>query len=174
MELWDVYDVDRHKTGKITKRGDPLKKDEFRLVVHVCIFNHQGEMLIQQRQPFKKGWSNMWDISIGGHAQSGDSSQLAAMREVSEELGLSIDLSNIRPHLSINFDGGFDDIYLITTDIDINTLTLQYEEVQQAKWASYEEIKSMINEGIFIPYHKSLIQLLFDMRQQYGAHQPKI
>lgn len=171
MELWDVYDSNRNKTGKIIKRGDSFSNDEYRLVVHVCIFNTKGEMLIQQRQPFKKGWSNMWDITVGGHAQSGDSSQAAATREVAEELGLSIDLTNIRPHLSIQFDGGFDDIYLMIKDIDINSLTLQEEEVQRVKWASFDEIKNMIDQSIFIPYHPSLIQLLFDMRHQYGAHQ---
>ncbi|WP_156964294.1 hypothetical protein [Clostridium sulfidigenes] len=37
------------------------------------------------------------------------------------------------------------------------------------KWASKEEIFSMIDSGEFIPYYQSLIQLFFDARKKYGA-----
>lgn len=130
-------------------------------------------MLIQQRQPFKSGWPNMWDITIGGSAVSGETSQTAIEREIFEEIGLKIDLQNIQPHLTINFDTGFDDVYLIEREIDIKDLVLQYEEVQKVEWATLNEILQKIDIGIFIPYHKSLIQLFFYMRKKYGYHQAK-
>lgn len=170
MEIWDLYDKDRIKTGETMVRGSQFKENTYHLVVHVCIFNLEGKMLIQQRQPFKDGWPNMWDITVGGSAVSGDTSQLAAEREVYEEIGYKLSLDGIRPSLTINFDKGFDDIYLIQKDIDISKLKLQYEEVQSVKWASREEILSMIDEEIFIPYHKSLIDLLFFMRTSRNSH----
>lgn len=173
MELWDIYNRDKTKTGKTMVRGEKFEKGAYHLVVHVCIFNSNGEMLIQQRQPFKSGWSNMWDITVGGSAVSGETSQTAAERELFEEIGLKINLQNLQPHLTINFDVGFDDIYLIEKDVNINDLVLQYEEVQRVKWASLDEIFEKIDDGTFIPYHKSLIRLLFDMRKQYGCHQSK-
>lgn len=173
MELWDVYNRDKTKTGKTMVRGEKIEKGSYRLVVHACIFNSKGEMLIQQRQPFKSGWPNMWDITVGGSAISGETSQTAIEREIFEEIGLKIDLQNIQPHLTINFDTGFDDIYLIVKEIDIKNLVLQYEEVQKVEWATLDEILQKIDNGIFIPYHKSLIQLFFDMRKNYGCHQAK-
>lgn len=173
MELWDIYDRDRIKSDKTMIRGEEFEKGSYHLVVHACIFNSNGEMLIQQRQPFKSGWSNMWDITVGGSAVSGDTSQTAIERELFEEIGLKIDLQNVRPHLTINFNEGFDDIYLIEKDVDINQLKLQYEEVQKVKWASIDEIYQKLDEGIFIPYYRSLIKLFFDMRKQYGCHQAK-
>lgn len=173
MELWDIYDRDRIKLNKTMVRGDEFKSGSYHLAVHACIFNSNGEMLIQQRQPFKSGWSNMWDITVGGSAVSGDTSQTAIERELFEEIGLKVDLQNVRPHLTINFNEGFDDIYLIEKDVDINELKLQYEEVQKVKWASIDEIYQKLDEGIFIPYYKSLIKLFFDMRKQYGCHQKK-
>lgn len=170
MEIWDLYDKDRIKTGETMVRGSQFKENTYHLVVHVCIFNLEGKMLIQQRQPFKDGWPNMWDITVGGSAVSGDTSQLAAEREVYEEIGYKLSLDGIRPSLTINFDKGFDDIYLIQKDIDISKLKLQYEEVQSVKWASKEEVLSMIDEEIFIPYHKSLIDLLFFMRTSKNSH----
>jgi len=170
MELWDVYDVNRNKTGKTMVRGENFEEGAYHMVVHICIFNSKGEMLIQQRQPFKEGWPNLWDITVGGSAVQGDSSQTAAERELQEELGISLNLQGIRPNMTINFDRGFDDIYLIEKDIDLSELKLQYEEVQNAKWATKEEILEMIAAGEFIPYYDSLIQLFFDSRKKYGCH----
>ena len=112
----------------------------------------------------------MWDITVGGSATTGDSSQRTAERELQEEIGCSIDLSDIRPHLTINFEVGFDDYYLIEADVDISTLQLQYDEVQRVKWASKEEILKMLDNGEFIPYYRNLIELLFEMRKKYSAH----
>ena len=36
------------------------------------------------------------------------------------------------------------------------------------RWAAREEVLQMIDAGAFIPYRKSLIELLFDMRGQMG------
>ena len=106
-----------------------------------------------------------------GSAITGDTSQTAAQRELHEELGLKLDFQQIRPNLTINFENGFDDIYLIEENVQIHTLTLQYEEVQNVKWASKEEILALIKRGEFIPYYESLIQLLFDSRKHRGALQ---
>jgi len=170
MELFDLYTADREKTDQTMVRGDPTPEGFYRLVVHVCIFNPEGQMLIQQRQPFKRGWSNLWDITVGGSAVSGDSSRSAAERETFEELGLPIDLSDIRPTLTIYWEHGFDDYYVLTRSVDLNTLHLQYEEVQAVRWASKEEILQMIDSGLFIPYEKSLIELLFFRRDHRSSH----
>ncbi|MBQ8849501.1 MAG: NUDIX domain-containing protein [Clostridia bacterium] len=173
MELWDLYTADREKTGKTMVRGEKQPSGFYRIVVHICIFNDMGEMLIQQRQPFKSGWSNMWDVSVGGSAVSGDNSRRAAERELCEELGLELSFDGIDPALTVNVDGCFDDIYIITKNVDLSELSLQYEEVQAVKWADIDEILSMIDAGVFIPYDKSLIELLFFMSEHRGVRTRK-
>lgn len=170
MELWDLYTKDREKTNYTIAKGETQPNDTYRMAVHICIFNTKGEMIIQQRQPFKAEWSNMWDISVGGSAIAGDTSQTAAERELREELGIELSFENIRPSLTVNFDKGFDDIYLIEKNIELSELSLQYEEVKTVKWANMKKITQMIDDGSFIPYHKALIELLFSMRNHYGAH----
>ena len=170
MEELDIYDEDRRRTGRVITRGERLQEGEYRLAVHVCIFNSRDEMLIQQRQPFKAGWPNRWDMSLGGCATAGESSREAAEREAWEELGYRVDLGDIRPHLTVHFDVGFDDIYLVEDDVDLAGLRLQYQEVQAVKWCSEAEILEMIRAGSFIPYHPSLISLLFAMRKGYGGY----
>ena len=170
MELFDLYTSDRVKTGKTMVRGEPVPEGFYRMVVHVCLFSPDGQMLIQQRQPFKRGWSNLWDVSVGGSAVAGDTSRSAAERETREELGLTVDLSEERPTLTLHWEHGFDDYYVLTRAVDLNTMRLQYEEVRQVRWASREEILRMIDDGTFIPYEKSLIDLLFRRKDHRGAH----
>ena len=170
VELFDLYTADRVKTGNTMVRGEKTPEGFYRMVVHVCVFSPDGQMLIQQRQPFKRGWSNLWDISVGGSAVTGDTSRTAAERETREELGLTVDLSNERPTLTLYWEHGFDDYYVLTRAVDLNALQLQYEEVQQVRWASKEEILQMIDDGSFIPYEKSLIELLFYRKDHRSAH----
>ena len=174
MELWDLYDRDRTPTGEVHQRGKPVPADRYHLVVHVVIFNSRGEMLIQQRQPFKEGWPNLWDVNVGGSAVAGDTSRTAAQRETMEEIGLAIDLTDELPKMTLPFDCGFDDIYTLTMDVALSTLTLQESEVQAVKWATEAEILTLMDAGQFLPYHKSLIQLLFAMKDSRGAHVSKL
>ncbi|GEL05286.1 NUDIX domain-containing protein [Rummeliibacillus sp. G93] len=170
MEMWDVYDKDRKLTGKQMRRGDAFEQGDFHLVIHVCLFNQQGEMLIQQRQPNKDHWQNMWDLTVGGSALAGETSQQAAEREVEEEIGLVLNLQKLRPSVTVNFEYGFDDYYVSEIDVDLRKLPLPTEEVSQVKWAAKDAIFHLISEGQFIPYHESLISLLFDTRHMIGAH----
>lgn len=173
LEKWDLYTKDRIVTGKTICRGEKVPEGYFRTVVHVAIFNSKGEMLIQQRQTDKKLWPNLWDVTVGGSVIAGESSVEAAERETLEEIGYKLDLNNERPAFTIDFDEGFDDCYLVVRDLNINTLVLQEEEVQAVKWASKEEILQMIEEDIFISYHKSKIELMFFLRNQRGTHVKK-
>ncbi|MDZ5035097.1 hypothetical protein GNF81_20640 [Clostridium perfringens] len=84
-----------------------------------------------------------------------------------------MNLKDKRPSLTINFEDGFDDFYLVKHDIDINDLKLQHEEVQKVMWADKNEIINMIDAGYFIPYYKSFIELLFDMKNCMGTHSKK-
>lgn len=169
MELWDVYDIDRQKTGRTVVRGEGLPEGGFHLVVHICVIGSDGRMLLQQRQPFKKGFSNLWDVTAGGSAVAGENSRQAAMRELSEEVGLKLDFEGLRPHFSVSYDMGFDDWYVMHADPDISELKLQYEEVQAVKWASCEEIMALIDEGKFVPYFKGYISTIFATAHQNGT-----
>lgn len=170
MELWDIYDDEGRLTEKKIRRGEPLPAHGYHLVVHVCIFDRMGRMLIQQRQSFKSGWPNQWDLTIGGAAASGEDSRTAAERELEEELGLRVNLQNIRPRMTLNTDRSINDFYLIEQDVDLDALSLQYEEVQAVRWADMEEVLDMVKRKEFLPYYPSFIRFLFESRKKYSFH----
>ena len=169
MEIWDLYDEERRLTGETMRRGDPIPEGYYHLVVHCAVFNGAGEMLIQHRQPFKEGWSDLWDISMGGSAVAGDDSRSACAREVREELGLEIDLAGVRPAMTLYFPGIIDDVYVIRREVDPAALRCQPEEVSEARWAGEEEILAMIADGRFIPYAPGFISFLFQWNRRPGT-----
>lgn len=151
-ELWDVLDENRRPTGATVRRGDPLPEGVFHLVVHVCIFDGERRLLVQKRQPWKKIWPGMWDVSVGGSAIAGDDSRSAAIREAKEELGLDIELKGTAPFFSVKFAAGFDDYWCITRDVKMSELKLLKTEVSDVRWVTLAEYKDLVLEGKAIPY----------------------
>ena len=166
MEAWDLYTQDRVKTGQTMLRGDPVPEGLFHLQVHVCIFNEQGEMLIQQRQSTKRWYAGLWDYSVGGSAVAGDTSLAAAERETLEELGLRVSLAGRKPAVTRWYGSMIDDYYILPMDVALSDLHLQREEVQAVRWAGQEDILALLAEGQFCPNPPGMIALLFDLFQE--------
>ena len=97
-----MYDEDRRPTGETAERFGGFPDGGLHLVVHVCVFDRRGRMLIQRRQETKAAWPGRWDLSAGGCALAGESSRQAASRE-REELGFDPALEGVRPALTVNF-----------------------------------------------------------------------
>lgn len=168
MEFWDLYDAERNSTGGRLSRGEAIPAGALHLVVHVCVFDGEGRLLIQQRQHDKAGWPGLRDLSAGGSALAGETSIQAAQRETMEELGLAVDLTDVRPMLTIHFEEGFDDVYVVEQTVDLAEMTPQPSEVQAVAWASREEILAMITAGQFIPYQPAFLELLFHFKTRRG------
>lgn len=162
MEILDLYDENRIKTGKTYIRGEQMPDDTYRLIVHLLIFDDWGNLLIQKRQK-SKSMANLWDITCGGAASAGETSKEAIARELKEELGISLDFTNIRPILTANFKHGFDDFYLVRKNINLDEVSLQEEEVAACKWASFDEVMDLMERERFVRYKKNFIRLLFDL-----------
>lgn len=92
MELWDLYTKYREKTGKVHRRGEPIPEDSYHLVVHVWIRNKKGEYLLSQRAANRPTFPLMWEC-VGGSVLKGENSVEGAIREVKEEVGITLDPS---------------------------------------------------------------------------------
>lgn len=165
MEYWDLYTRERQKTGELHIRGEQMPPGKYHLVVQVLLFNARGELLIQQRHKDKIGWPGLWDFSAAGSALAGDSSVDAAIREVQEELGVTLTPEELSPAMTLYGDCFFVDIYLVDRELEISALRLQETEVQAVRWVSEEEILRMVETGEFIPWTAQCIRFLFSMRK---------
>jgi isopentenyldiphosphate isomerase len=83
---------------------------------------------------------------------------------------LAIDLTETVPYFWIHFPNGFADEYIVHQDLNLGMLNLQPTEVQGVKWASYDEVMCMMNEGTFFPYHQSMLELIFSFSEIGEKH----
>ena len=77
-------------------------------------------------------------------------------------------LGDLRQSVTVNFDGGFDDFFIIQKDLDLSSLVLQKEEVAEVRYVTEEEAEAMAADGSFIPYPDGFLRFLFAMRDTFG------
>jgi len=151
-EIWDIYDENRNLTGKTMRRNDhPRGENEYHLAVHIWIKNKNNEWLISKRTP-NKSFPLKWECT-GGSAIAGEDSLTAALREVREELGISLPKERGRLYKSLKRPvyRDFCDIWLFEYDCDIKDIVLQDGETCDAMWASGEKILELIKSNQFVP-----------------------
>jgi len=88
-EIFDVVDENDEVTGTATRAEVHANRLVHR-AVHVFVFNKRGDLLLQKRSMLKDLCPGLWDSSVSGHLDSGESYEAAAMRELGEEMGIIV------------------------------------------------------------------------------------
>ncbi len=145
MEYFDLYSIDRVPLDRRIPRGVPLPPDTYHIVVQIMTVNTKGEVLLTQRVPEKTS-GGRWECS-GGCAVSGESSREAAVRELFEETGLVVKPEDIIPEWTFVNDSMLRDFYIVNSDARLESLKLQPEEIDAAKWVSFSRLEEMSAEG---------------------------
>jgi len=110
--------------------------------VHVWFYTDAGKILIQKRSPNKISFPNLWDVSVAGHISAGEDAITSALREIKEEIGLSITKDELRKignfherhnHTSNFIDNEIHLIYIGRISTPLNQLKIQEEEVSAIK-----------------------------------------
>ena len=151
MEIWDVYDEYGNPTGETMTRDSAKVREKgiYHLGVDVWIINSDNNILIQRRSPKKRFRPNVWAMT-GGSVQHGETSLEALKREVQEELQVALNVDEAQKIKRYKTDNIWLDVYFVRQDIDLSTIILQEEEVSEVKYASYEEIKTLVQNNEFI------------------------
>ena len=149
-EMWDIYDENRQKTGRLHQRGVPLAQGDYHLTVFVWKLNSRGELMITKRSP-NKDFGGMWETTAGS-AVAGDDSLTAVLRENWEETGQVLDPQ--RGQLVTTYRGKnfFADIWLFRQDLDLENVVLQEGETCDVMYATPARIREMAARGDFVPY----------------------
>lgn len=146
MEKWDLYNAKREKTGLTMQRGENIPKGLYHLVVSAWIVNQQGQYLLSQRHPDKQ-YPLYWECT-GGAVLSSENSLQGAVREVKEELGIT--LAPEQGKLIYQFRRedmqDFYDVWLFHADIDIQEMVLQKTEVVDAQWVNQDKLLNMFQK----------------------------
>lgn len=88
-ELVILVDDGNREIGTCSKAVVHTGNTPLHRAFSVFVFNHNGELLLQQRAGSKKTWPLVWSNSCCGHPQPGETSNAAVRRRLREELQLT-------------------------------------------------------------------------------------
>jgi isopentenyldiphosphate isomerase len=161
-ELLEVVDKDGNVIGLGERSELHHNPSLIHRVVHVLIFNKEGDLLLQKRSCKKDIEPGKWDTSVGGHINPGESDREAAEREMKEELGAEGCVM------------GFLYTYLFSNEREselVSTFSCVYEdeinfnreEIDNVRYWNLGEIKENIGKGIFSSHFEKEIQRYLGM-----------
>lgn len=151
-ELLDVVDEYGDLTGEVMDKQTIHDQGIRHRDVHVWITNGR-EFLQQQRRFDKSIMPGEWDISVGGHVAAGEEYADAAIRETSEELGLSLPRERFirigRLATQLHFPGWDhvhnivgDNFVVVEPELTLSDMNLQESEVADARWYSLDQLEN--------------------------------
>ena len=152
-ELWDIYDINKNKTGRTAERGVyKFEKGEYHIVVTGIIINSKNEILISKRAPHKRH-GLLWELSSGS-ILAGETSLEGVLRELKEELGIDFTKEEAIFFKEIRRDRllpDFKELWLFKKDIELTELTFPDGEAIDAKWVTIQEFMSMYEKEEIVP-----------------------
>lgn len=153
-KLINIYNENNKPLNLEKMKSEAHKNGLWHRASHIWIYNSRGEILLQLRAKSKELYPNMWDISAAGHVSAGEEPIVSALREMEEEIGLSVkqedleflEIRKVRAvHKKIK-NNEFYYVYLLKLDSDINKLTLQKEEVAKIQFLSISKIEEELKK----------------------------
>lgn len=179
-ELIDVLDERGIKTGEVLPRSEVHKKGLWHRIIVVAIVNEKNQILLQQRSHNKDKNPDKWDISVTGHLSAGQDSLMAATREISEEvsvsLGYSVDVKDFRFMFSYrkeeyvnenHYDRQYYDFFILRqSGLNDENIRFQSSEVQAVKFVTVSELNKMREENLLVERdecYDALSEFLFRM-----------
>ena len=119
--------------------------------VHILVFNHSGELLLQKRSAWKDREPSKWDSSAAGHLEPGEDYDVGAARETEEELGIRPQLTPIgKIRACSNTGQEFVEVY---TAVHNGPFVLPPSEIESAGFFPIETVRAWVanRPGDFAP-----------------------
>lgn len=142
MELNDIYDKNRQKTGRVRRRDGKWGDGEYGLVVCVWVHDGKGKLLMTRRAP-EKTYPHTWENS-GGAVKAGEDSLHGVQRELFEETGIRAEKSEFEFLRTTRDDRFFYDHYCLKAAVPLEEIVLLPGETDAVKWVTFAQVHEMI------------------------------
>jgi 16S rRNA (adenine1518-N6/adenine1519-N6)-dimethyltransferase len=144
----ETFDVVNERDEVI---GQQLRSEVHRLklrhrAVHVLVFNGRGELFLQKRSMTKDCFPGTWDSSASGHLAVGESYDACAVRELREELGLTLDRAPERLFkLPATSETGWEFVWVYRGAAE-GPFRLHPEEIEAGEWCAMDRLEEWLTE----------------------------
>ncbi|GAA4237286.1 hypothetical protein GCM10022291_23700 [Postechiella marina] len=155
-EFIDVVDKNGYPTGKSELKSVIHQTGLYHHTAHVWFYTKNGFVLLSQRSAKKTICPLMWDVSVAGHVDAGESIKQAAIRETKEEIGLNIietDLHKIgvfncfQNYKNGIIDNEFHNTFIAELKEPLANLKRQEEEVKALKLVNIATFKNLLAQS---------------------------
>ena len=150
MELIDIVDENGNFTGEVMDKEEAHDKNLLHNEIAVFIINDKGQVLLEKRSANKRFDPNKWAL-CAGHVDAGESLESAALREMKEEVGISINQNELIPFAerSISIKETNSHItyyYYVKLNLKETDFIIQEEELSEVKWFDIDKVIEMIKQ----------------------------
>ncbi|MDW5288588.1 NUDIX hydrolase [Formosa sp. PL04] len=176
-EIIDIVTKDYKPTGKTALKSEIHTKGYYHNTAHVWLYTNSGDILLAQRSYKKTICPGMWDVSVAGHVDAGETIEDAAIRETLEELSLTLTNSDLikigvfecfQSYESGIQDNEFHHTYIAKLSQSLHTLTPQDEEVEALQLVTITQFESLLanseTNDYFVPsnraYYKQILKAI--------------
>ena len=159
-ELFPIVDEEGRVTGSATRGECHNGSRLLHPVVHLHVFNSNGELYLQKRPDWKDIQPGKWDTAVGGHIDFGETPDQALRREVSEELGITDFIPERVGQYVFDSRRERELVYVNRTVYD-GEIRPSKDELAGGSFWRIDEIRAAIGQGILTPNFESEYQRFF-------------
>lgn len=146
----DIIDKKNRLTGKLSNPEDANRHGYWHRGAHIFVFTPSGHVLVQRRSRATLQHAGLVELGAAGFVDSGETPEMAAARELKEEVGIAVSPNDLIFIGSTRYNHRWAKLwsktsrgiiynYAIMLPIEEPTLTLQHDEVE---WAGFIPVKS--------------------------------
>ena len=144
-EIFDVVNDRDEVVGRNT-RAEVHRLALQHRAVHILVFNSRGEIFLQKRSLKKDCFPGAWDSSAAGHLDCGEDYDACAVRELREELGITLTRPLIRLFkLAAAPETGMEHVWVYRCDHE-GPFTLHPDEIETGAWFTPDHLNRWIAE----------------------------
>lgn len=130
-------------------------------VVHLHVFNSNGDIYLQRRPEWKDIQPGKWDTSVGGHIDYGETPEEALRREVREELGITDFMPESVDKYVFDSKRERELVYVNRTTYN-GEIYPSTEELDGGRFWTMREIREAMGNGVLTPNFESEFKRCFD------------
>jgi isopentenyldiphosphate isomerase len=123
--------------------------------VFIVVRSSSGDVLVHRRAETKDVWPGWWDVAVGGVVSPGESWEVAAQRELAEELGVS---GVLRPMGTGAYRD--DEVKLVAACFEVvcdGPFSYSDGEIIETQWIALRDLRSRIRQDSFLPDSIALV-----------------